>query len=79
MIVTDVQRKESKAFYREALELLHESGAQFMLGGAFAMFHYTGIYRDTKDLDVFCKSTEYPKILKYFSSKGYRTELTDVR
>jgi hypothetical protein len=79
MIVTEEQRKEAQAFYREALELLKESGANYMLGGAFAMFHYTGIYRDTKDLDVFCKSTEFPKILKYFGDKGYRTELTDVR
>lgn len=72
-------QEEAHAFYREAIELLHESGAAFMLGGAFALFHYTGIYRDTKDLDVFCKSSEYPKILKYFGTKGYRTELTDVR
>jgi hypothetical protein len=50
-----------------------------MLGGAFAMFKYTGIYRDTKDLDIFCKSGEYPRILKCFAEKGYRTELTDVR
>lgn len=79
MIVTDEQRKEAHAFYKEALEHLNESGATYMLGGAFAMFNYTGIYRDTKDLDVFCKSTEFPKILKYFAERGYRTELTDVR
>jgi hypothetical protein len=58
---------------------LNESGAQFMLGGGFAMSHYTGIYRDTKDLDVFCKATEYPKILKYFQEKGFETQLYDVR
>jgi hypothetical protein len=79
MIVTEEQKREAQAFYQEALDLLAESGANFMLGGAFAMFHYTGIYRDTKDLDVFCKSAEYPKILKYFGQKGYRTELTDAR
>ena len=33
MIVTEEQRKEAHAFYREALELLDESGAKFMLGG----------------------------------------------
>lgn len=71
--------REAHAFYREALEHLNESGADYMLGGAFALFHYTGIFRDTKDLDVFCKWTEHPKILKYFAAKGYRTELTDVR
>jgi hypothetical protein len=79
MIQTDEQRKEAHAFYKEALDLLNESGAQYMLGGAFSMFRYTGIYRDTKDLDVFCKSTEYPRIMKYFAERGYRTELTDVR
>jgi hypothetical protein len=79
MIVTETQKRESRAFYKEALALLQETGTHFMLGGAFAMFHYTGIYRDTKDLDVFCKSSEYPAILKHFAEKGYRTELTDVR
>jgi hypothetical protein len=79
MLKATIINYEAHDFYREALELLRESGARFMLGGAFALFHYTGIYRDTKDLDIFCKSTEYPVILKYFSAKGYRTELTDAR
>jgi hypothetical protein len=50
-----------------------------MLGGAFSLFHHSGIYRDTKDLDVFCKQSDYPKILKYFAEKGYKTDLYDVR
>lgn len=79
MIVTDEQKKEAEAFYQKAIDLLNESGAQFMLGGGFAMSQYTGIYRDTKDLDVFCKPSEYPKILKHFQEKGYETQLYDVR
>ncbi len=79
MIFTEEQKKEAHAFYQEALIGLRESGAEFLLGGAFALFHHTGIYRDTKDLDIFCRSTDYPKILKHFAAKGYRTELTDVR
>jgi hypothetical protein len=79
MIETEEQKKEAQAFYREALEMLTACGEEFMLGGAFATFHYTGIYRDTKDLDVFCKPNEYPKILKHFAEQGYRTELHDVR
>jgi hypothetical protein len=73
------QKQEAQAFYREALEILNDSGAHFMLGGGMAVVHYTGIARDTKDLDVFCKSSEYPKILKLFAEKGFHTELTDVR
>jgi hypothetical protein len=79
MIVTEEQKRESTAFYQQALDLLDESGAQYMLGGAFAMFNYTGIYRDTKDLDVFCKASEYPKILKFFQERGFETQLYDVR
>lgn len=79
MLTTEKEKRESTEFYKEALEMLNASGCQYMLGGAFAMFQYTGIFRDTKDLDIFCKSSEYPKILKYFSSQGYKTELTDVR
>lgn len=72
-------QENAQLFYKEALQLLNESGAKFMIGGGFALFHYTGMYRDTKDLDIFCKSADYPKILKYFAEKGYRTELTDIR
>ncbi|MBC9912923.1 nucleotidyltransferase [Chitinophaga varians] len=76
----DESNREAHAFYQEALHHLNNSSADYMLGGAFAMFYYTGIYRDTKDLDIFCKWTEYPKILQYFSAQpGYRVELTDVR
>lgn len=79
MILTEDQRKEAHAFYKEALDLLNGCGVRYMLGGAFAMFHYTGIYRDTKDLDIFCKANEYPRILKYFAEKGYQTDLYDAR
>lgn len=65
--------------YQEAMKLLLDSDCDFLIGGGFAVVHYTGIYRDTKDLDIFCKATDYPKILKCFADHGYRTELTDVR
>jgi hypothetical protein len=73
------EHKEAHNFYKEAIELLHESGAEFLLGGAFAVFNYTGLYRDTKDLDVYCRSADCPKILKFFADKGFTTEFTDVR
>ncbi|HEU4551342.1 MAG TPA: nucleotidyltransferase [Chitinophaga sp.] len=79
MIPKEHRNNTSHVFYKQALLHLQESGVPFMLGGAFAMFHYTGIYRDTKDLDIFCSPKDYPSILKLFAAKGYRTELTDVR
>jgi hypothetical protein len=72
-------KPEAQEFYRTVIGILNDSGIPFMLGGAFATFHYTGIYRDTKDLDVFCKPSDHIKLLKLFAGKGYQTELTDER
>jgi hypothetical protein len=71
--------KQAQTFYCEALQLLNESGEEYLLGGAFAIMHHTGIFRNTKDLDIFCKSGNYTRILKFFADKGYRVELTDSR
>ena len=69
----------AEAFYREVLQLLNESKIPFMLGGGFALRHYTGIHRDIKDLDLFCKGGDYTRILMFFAEHGFQTELTDVR
>jgi hypothetical protein len=79
MSITENQKLETTAFYTEVLKILHENHLNFMLGGGFAMYHYTGVERDTKDLDIFCKPAEYPKILKLLAEKGFQIELTDVR
>jgi hypothetical protein len=79
MIEVGEKNKKAHGFYKEALSLLKESGIEFMLGGGFALRFYTGIYRDSKDLDIFCRPRDYPKILKIFKEKGFKTELTDAR
>lgn len=79
MIMTDEQKQEAYSFYHEALSILVESGEDFLLGGGFALFHYTGLFRDTKDLDIFCTPTQYPRLMKLFAAHGYEIVLTDVR
>jgi hypothetical protein len=79
MRVAEISRHEAQDFYVRVLSVLVENNVNFMLGGGFAMYHYTAIERDTKDLDIFCKPSEYPKLLKLLAEKGYQTELTDVR
>lgn len=79
MIIAAKDGIEAQDFYISVLKDLQAEHMSFMLGGGFAMYHYTGIERDLKDLDIFCKPSEYPKILKALSEKGYQTELTDVR
>jgi hypothetical protein len=70
---------EAVDFYSESLELLNESGVPFLLSGTFALSCFTGIVRPTKDLDVFCKPSDAPRILSFFKSKGYEIEVEDER
>jgi hypothetical protein len=70
---------ESQAFYGECLRLLAQSGIPFLVSGTYALAAYTGIVRPTKDVDVFCKAGDFPKILAYFQERGYRIEVVDER
>ena len=70
---------EATDFYVESLRLLKESEIPFLLSGTYALSCFTGIVRPTKDLDVFCKPSDAPKILGYFKSKGYDIEMEDER
>jgi hypothetical protein len=63
-------------FYADALKCLSASGIPFLIGGAFAFAHYTGLPRFTKDLDVFVTPSDCPRALAVFEAAGFRTELT---
>lgn len=78
--MTDIHNQNNaEDFYKEALQLLKEHDLPVLVGGAFALHHYTGIYRDTKDLDLFCKAEDYPRILKQLSEQGYKAQVADPR
>jgi hypothetical protein len=66
-------------FYAEVLKILKESKVSFMVAGGFAVNAYTGLKRPTKDIDVFCKAGDYPKILNKFTALGYKTQVQDER
>src|SRR5262245_11553634 len=61
-------------FYREAQALMNEAGIPFLVGGAFALEFYTGIWRATKDFDVFVRPEDCPRVLELFAASGYQTE-----
>ncbi len=70
---------KAESFYKESIAILKETGIPFMVGGTFALNAYTGIDRKTKDVDFFCKASDYPKILNHFTSLGYKTVIEDER
>src|SRR5256886_16928637 len=69
----------ASAFYAEVLKILKDSKFTFMVAGGFAVNAYTGLRRPTKDIDIFCKAGDYPKILNKFTSLGNKTQIFDER
>lgn len=74
---TTTPTSHAENFYVSVMERLVGSGVPFMVGGAYAMREYAGIFRQTKDLDVFCKIGDYPGMLHVLDKAGWRTEVTD--
>lgn len=71
-------RSAAEAFYTTTLKDLKAAKVPFMVGGAYALRTYADIHRDTKDLDVFCKAGDYPRILSLLDGRGYQTEVPDI-
>jgi hypothetical protein len=63
-------------FYQDALQALIDGQVEFLLGGAFALNPYTGIVRDTKDIDAFVHPRDRDKALDALRKAGYETEVT---
>lgn len=58
-----------------AVELLQQAEIPFLVGGAYALRHYTDVVRDTKDFDVFLQRKDLDRALDIFHKAGYRADL----
>jgi hypothetical protein len=45
--------EEERDVYRRALQALNDASIPYVVAGAYAIYEHTGIYRQTKDLDLF--------------------------
>ncbi len=66
----------SRAFYRRVLAGLTKAKVPFLVGGAFALEHYTGVWRFTKDLDIFMRPAHIQSALRHLIRAGFQVELT---
>ena len=66
---------EQHTFYRGVLNAMNRSKIRYLVGGGYALDHYTGIGRDSKDLDLVLEAPNALAVLQVFSALGYRTEL----
>lgn len=71
--------KEELNFYADVFKTLSESKIPFLIGGTYAVRKYTGIERETGDMDIFCKAGDYPRILKIMKDAGYKIDVTEAR
>lgn len=68
---------DQHALFREVLESFENSGKQYAVAGAFALQKHTGIFRSTKDLDVFLSPEAACAALKELKEAGFQCEVCD--
>jgi glycosyltransferase involved in cell wall biosynthesis len=68
---------EQKRLFREVLRLMNDRNIPYVVSGAFALHEHTGIWRDTKDLDLFLPPEDVGAALKYLAEDGFSLEVTD--
>lgn len=68
---------EQAAVYREALKVLNDSGVPYAVGAAFARYTYTGIWRLTKDLDIFIRPADLTTAMNALKEAGFQTEIKE--
>lgn len=68
---------QTRSFYQLTIAALQKADAPFLVGGAYAMAHYTGITRHTRDLDVFVRPQDARRVLETLErAVGCTSELT---
>jgi hypothetical protein len=68
---------EQRRLFVEVLTLMNESGIPYVVSGAFALQQHTGIWRNTKDLDLFMAPGDVPRALEQLNKEGFETEICD--
>jgi hypothetical protein len=64
--------------YRRALQAVNEAGVPYVIAGAYAIYEHTGIYRQTKDLDLFFEPSAVLPAVRALRAAGFKTRLEDL-
>src|SRR4051812_25311359 len=64
--------------YRRALEAVNAAGLSYVVAGAYAIYEHTGIYRKTKDLDLFFEPGSVVAAASALRAAGFSTRLEDA-
>jgi hypothetical protein len=67
--------EDERELYKRALRAMNEAGVPYVVAGAYAIYEHTGIYRQTKDLDVFCEPSAVVPAMKALRDAGFIARL----
>lgn len=66
----------TRVFYTDVMTHLQRADVPFLVGGTFALTHYTGIERKTKDLDLFVHPGDVERAVDSFLLAEFDAEVT---
>jgi hypothetical protein len=66
-----------REIYRRALEAVNAAHVGFVVAGAYAIYEHTGIYRKTKDLDLFFEPSSVVAAARALKAAGFVMRLED--
>jgi len=69
--IPEVEREK----YKRAIGALNRGGIPFVVTGAYAIYEYTGIYRETKDLDLFVQPEHLIEAMRVLRDEGFTVRL----
>ena len=68
---------DEREVYRRALGALNAAGVAYAVAGAYAIYEHTGIYRKTKDLDLFFEPSSVVAAARALRDAGFVMRLED--
>jgi hypothetical protein len=70
--------EEERVVYQRALRVVNATGIPYVVSGLYAMYEYTGIYRKTKDLDLFVEPGNVVGVARALKEDGFSVRLEDA-
>jgi hypothetical protein len=68
--------RHASEFYKRVMQALIDARIDFLVGGAFAFVKYTGVTKETKDIDLFVRRSDWPRLTSALCADGFDVELT---
>lgn len=67
--------EDERQVYQKGLRALNAAGLRYVVSGLYALYEYTGIYRKTKDLDIFVEPGVVVETARVLKAEGFNVYL----